>query len=366
MCMERAECDVLRRGGRRRKWSAAGVTAVVLLALGSCQQGSGGTWKEPVKGQAQALLSTDLKHNGSPDDGWLAFGGDPDGLTVGPDGKIYGLGTSLAVIEADHEARGILDTEVHGAGGLVVLSPNSFVVGNHSQLLKMQPNGARTTLAGAPGKHRKLWQPVPATAVAKDYHLSGDRIEPFGTRSDGSILFSDGDVIWQLKSGRLTRVYQLPKKEAGKVIDHGSAVDQAGTVYLTSSTGGVWGRFGDIVAISRSGSVGGFDVPEQITGVKGDPADLELTWMAGDAGGGVYIRAREPSADAEYVLHVTSGKTELVAKQVSGIDYDSGCKEGHLVDAMKLPCRMPDALTYSPGSLVMAGNSSSVLKIATK
>ncbi|MCX4549017.1 hypothetical protein [Streptomyces sp. NBC_01500] len=337
-----------------------------MFAMGGCQGAVGGKWKEPGKGQAQALLSTDLKHNGRPDDGWLAFDGDPDGLTVGPDGKVYGLGTSLAVIEEDHEARGILDSEVHGAGGLVVLSPNSFVVGNHSQLLKMQPNGARTTLAGAPGKHRKLWQPVPATAVAKDYHLSGERIEPFGTRPDGSILFSDGDVIWQLKSGHLTRVYQLPKNEAGKAIDHGSAIDQFGTVYLRSSTGGVWGRLGDVVAVSKNGSVEKLDVPERVTGVKGNLADLVLTWMAGDAGNGVYVRAREPSADAEYVLHVTPGKAEIVAKQVSSIDYGAGCKEGYLVDAMKLSCRMPEAMTYSAGSLIMAGNAPFVLKIPTR
>ncbi|MGW3498870.1 hypothetical protein [Streptomyces sp. NPDC001020] len=349
-----------------RGWLAAGAVATALLTLVGCLGGGDDKWKEPAEGQAEALLSTEHGNGGS-SAAWLAFDGDPDGLTVGPDGKVYGLSASLAVIEEDHKAREILSSEVHGASGLVVLSPNSFVVGARGQLLNLKPNGEQTVLAGLSGKSRKPGQSVPATASAKTSALTDEGIEPFGKRPDGSILFSDGDVIWQFRSGRLTRLYQTPNKEAGKtapLIDRGSAVDHSGTVYLRSSAEGVSARLGDVVSVHKDGSVERLTFPTQITGVKGNLAALKVIWMAGDSGNGVYVRAWGHSTD--YVLHVASGKAEIVAKQVSDSDADSGCKEGYTVDALKLPCTMPDALAYSSGNLVMSGNAPFVLKIATK
>jgi len=351
---------------RSRGWLTAATAAAALLALGGCLGSGDDQWKEPAEGQAEALLSTDRGYGGSSGAAWLAFDGDPDGLTVGPDGKVYGLATSLAVIE-NHKARTILNSEVHGAAGLVVLSPHSFVVGAHARLLNLKPGGEPTVLAGVPGKSRRLGQPAPATASAKTFPLTEERIEPFGRRPGGSILFSDGDVVWQLKSRHLTRLYQAPHDKGAKavqVIDHGSAVDRSGTVYVRTSTDGFSGRLGDVVSIHKDGSVEKLALPKQVAGVKSSLAALEVTWMTGDGGDGVYVRAGD--ASAEYVLHVASGKAQLVAKQVSGGNSDSGCKEGYAVDALKLPCTMPEALTYSSGSLVMAGNARFVLKIATK
>ncbi|MFJ9541240.1 hypothetical protein ACIRPX_28780 [Streptomyces sp. NPDC101225] len=351
---------------RSRAWLTAGAAVAALLALGGCLGSGDDKWKEPDKGQAEALLSTDNGHGGSSGAAWLAFDGDPDGLTVGPDGKVYGLATSLAVIEG-HKARTILNSEVHGAGGLVVLSPNSFVVGAHAQLLNMKPGGEQTALAGVSGTSRKPGQPVPATTSAKTFPLTTGRIEPFGRRSDGSVLFADGDVIWRLKADRLTRLYQAPRNKKGKVqqiIDRGSAVDHSGTVYLRTAEDGLSGRLGDVVSVHEDGSVQKLALPKHVSGVKGNLASLGVTWMAGDGSNGVYVRARDESAG--YVLHVTSGKAELVARQISGGDSDSGCKEGYSVDALKLPCTMPEALTYSAGSLIMAGHARFVLKIATK
>ncbi|MGW2479737.1 hypothetical protein ACWCWQ_07945 [Streptomyces sp. NPDC001571] len=353
---------------RSRGWLAAGAAAAALLSLGGCLGGGEDKWHEPAAGQAEALLRTGDEGGGTSGTAWLAFDGDPDGLTVGPDGKIYGMSASLAVIEEDHKARGILDSEVHGASGLVVLSPNSFVVGNRSQLLNVLVSGRqRTVLAGSPGEPRKLGQPVPSTASAKDFHLSNNPIEPFGRRPDGTILFTDGDVVWQLNGGRLTRLYQAPantEDKAERTIAHGSAVSRSGTVFVRTSTEGTGGRLGDVVAVRKDGSAAKLAIPQQVTGVKGNLADVEPTWMAGDDADGVYVRARDDSA--QYVLHLTSGKATLVAKQTSGSDSDSGCREGYSVDALKLPCKMPEALTYSSGSLIMAGNAPFVLKIATK
>ncbi|MCT9089162.1 hypothetical protein N4G70_09800 [Streptomyces sp. ASQP_92] len=359
---------VMRRHG---KWPAAGAVAVVLLSLQGCLGGGDAQWKDPDKGQAEVLLRTADENGGSSGAAWLAFDGDPDGLTVGPDGKVYGMSASLAVIEDDHRARTVLDGEVHGVGGLVVLSPNSFVVGARSQLLNVRTDGKRrTVLAGAPGGPRKLGQPAPATASAQDVHLSDQPVEPFGKRPDGTLLFTDGDVIWQLKEGRLTRLYQVPADRgdaAGRAIARGSAVDRSGTVYLRTSAEGAQGRLADVVTVHQDGSVAKLAVPEQADGVKGNLSDLRPTWMAGDDGNGVYVRAHDDTA--QYVLHLTAQKAEVVAKQASGGsrgDSDAGCDEGHLVDATKLPCPMPEALTYSSGALVMAGNAPFVLKIATR
>ncbi|MFF3977832.1 hypothetical protein [Streptomyces sp. NPDC001828] len=355
----------MRRG---RWWPAAGAASVVLLCLGGCGGGGDDQWKEPAKGQAEVLLRTGDDNGGSSGPAWLAFNGDPDGLAVGPDGKVYGLSASLAVIEEDHKARGILDNEVHGTSGLVVLSPNSFVVGVRGQLVNVSASGQpRTVLAGLPGEPRKLGQPVPAAASAKDFHLSDSPVEPFGRRPDGTLLFADGDVVWQLAAGKLTRLYQAPDGKgdaAGRGIAQGSAVNRSGTVYVRTSADGSGGRLGDVVAVRRDGSSEHLAVPPQVAGVTGSTADLETTWMAGDDGDGVYVRARDDSA--QYVLHVVSGKADLVAKQASGSASDAQCKEGYSVDAMKLPCKMPEALAYSSGNLVMAGNAPFVLKIAAK
>ncbi len=356
---------------RRRKWPAVAAVTVVLLGLEGCLGGGDDQWKEPAKGQAEVLLRTADEHGGSSGAAWLAFDGDLDGLTVGPDGKVYGMSASLGVIEDDHRARAVLDGEVHGAEGLVVLSPNSFVVGARARLLNVQASGKQgTVLAGAPKEPRKLGQPVPATASAKDFPLSDQPAEPFGKRPDGTLLFADGDVIWQLKEGRLTRLYQVPADRggrAGHVIARGSAVDGSGTVYLRASTDGGRGRLGDVVAVHQDGSAANLALPARTAGVQGSLSDLQTTWMAGDDGNGVYVRAHDDAA--QYVLHLTSGKAELVAKRVaggSGSGSGSGCEEGHVVDAMTLPCAMPEALTYSSGTLVMAGNAPFVLKIATR
>ncbi|WP_405686555.1 hypothetical protein OG204_21930 [Streptomyces sp. NBC_01387] len=354
---------------RSKGWLAAGAAVSALLSVGGCLGGGEAKWKEPAIGEAEVLLNTAGGDAGKTRDASLGFSGSPNGLTVGPDGKVYSLGTSLAVIEGDHKVGTILDGEAHGAGGLVVLSSNSFVVGKGAQVLRMRADGTRTVLAGTLGKSRKLGEPVSGTVSAKTYHLSNYLPEPFGVRPDGSVLFVDGDVIWRLKAGNLKRVYQVPTRKDGAdktetpVIDVGSAVDQSGTVYARSSTEVVPANLGDVMTISQDGSVGKLDLPKRVAGVKGDLAALEVGWMAGDGGNGVYVRASSHSAD--YVLHVASGNAELIARDLYG-DSDSGCKEGYLVDVMKLPCQMPWALTYSRGSLFMAGNSPVVLKIATK
>ncbi|MEU7383862.1 MULTISPECIES: hypothetical protein [unclassified Streptomyces] len=354
---------------RSRGWLAAGAAAVVLLASEGCLGHSDDKWKQPVNGQTEVLLNADAGHTGSAGSAWLGFAGTPDGLVAGPDGKVYGLSASLVVIEKNHKAKSILDDEVHGAGGLITQSANSFIVGKGGQVLRMQADGKSFVLAGAPGRSRKLGQPVPATTAAKEFHFSDYLPHPFGARPDGSILFSEGDVIWQLKGGRLTRVYQAPSERntSGKsvygVIGDGSAVDQSGTVYARVSAAHASEKLGEIVAIHQDGSTAKLALPQRITGVSEEPAGLDVTWMTGDDRDGVFVRAAGQSAD--YVLHMTSGKAKLVAKAAHRTSH-SECKEGSLVDSLRLPCPMPWAVAYSPEGLIMAGNAPFVLKVATK
>ncbi|MFJ8313719.1 MULTISPECIES: hypothetical protein [unclassified Streptomyces] len=330
-------------------------------------------WKEPAKGQAEALLNTDVAYgadrSAARTAASLAFGDSPNGLAIGPDGKFYGTSAALSVIEDDHKARAILNSEVHGTNGLVVLSPDSFLVGKGGQVLRLQADKNQTVLAGASGKPRELGEPVPAAAAAAEFHFSNYTPEVFGTRPDGTILIAEGDVLWQLNNGRLTRLYQVPRTTdaAGKTrlmhIGVGSAVDHSGTVYASASAENENAGLSDVVAIHRDGSVGQLTFPKRVAGVQTDLAAFEVNWMTGDGGDGVYVRGADKAG--EYVLHVASGEATLVAK----FPYEgphAGCKEGYLVDAMKLPCRLPWAVTYSSGNLYLMGNSDFVLKIATK
>ncbi|MFI2187960.1 hypothetical protein [Streptomyces sioyaensis] len=123
----------MRRG---KEWLVAGTASAVLLGASGCSGGGGGGWQEPHKGQAAVLLKGEAGSK-SRSVAWLAFEGSPDGLAVGPDGDVYGYGAVLAEITKDRKTRRILHEEVHGAGGLIVLSRNSFVVGKGEHVLKM-------------------------------------------------------------------------------------------------------------------------------------------------------------------------------------------------------------------------------------
>lgn len=87
--------------------------------------------------------------------------------------------------------------------------------GGGTAVVSLRANGTATVRAGAPGAERDPDAPVPATAAATGFHFGNTGATPIGERPDGSVLLADGDVVWFLKDGRLTRVYQAPGTPAG-------------------------------------------------------------------------------------------------------------------------------------------------------
>ncbi|WUH68576.1 hypothetical protein OHB13_21565 [Streptomyces sp. NBC_00440] len=348
-----------------KTYLSAGMAPMVLLGLAACDGKPGNTWKEPAKGQAVAVLRTDAD-NKAQEVAYDGFGGTPEGVAYGPDGLVYGLGTSLVAIAKDHKAKVVLDDQIEGMAGLVALPGGKFLTSADSQLIELGPGGRKAALAGVAGKNRKLRDPAPKTASASQYRFAASQPVPFATEPDGSIMIADYNVIWRLKDGHLTRIYQVPGRGPVKdwpAISPGGAVSGTHTVYVSPSTNGP-SQVRGITAISADGSSRTIALPRHIDGVPGDPASLKVRWMSDDGADGIYVHAGNSSGS--YVLHLATKKTELVARHSSKNESGSTCKPGKPVDAKNIPCEIPTSLAYSSGSLIMAGLTSAVLKISTK
>ncbi|WP_328329989.1 MULTISPECIES: hypothetical protein [unclassified Streptomyces] len=353
----------MRRSGKA--YLSAGMASMVLLGLTACDSKPGSTWKEPAKGQAVAVLQTDAD-NKAQEVAYDGFGGTPEGITYGPDGLVYGLGTSLVTITKDHKAKVILDDQIEGMAGLVALPGGKFLTSADSQLVELGPGRRKTALAGVAGKNRKLRDPAPKTVSASQYHFAASQPVPFAAEPDGSIMIADYNVIWRLKDGHLTRIYQIPGRGPAKdwpAISPGGAASGTQTLYVSPSTDDP-SHVGGITAIGADGSSHTITLPRHIAGVPGDPASLKVRWMTDDGADGIYVHAGDSSGS--YVLHLAAEKAELVAKHSSKNESGSTCKPGKPVDAKNIPCEMPTSLAYSSGSLIMAGLTSAVLKISTK
>jgi hypothetical protein len=235
-----------------------------------------------------------------------------------------------------------------------------------------------SVLAGATGKARTPGRTVPRSVDAAAFHFHMFP-RPLGVRPDGSLIIADGDIIWTLAKGRLTRIYRIPKPYPAarnpRVVD--TAVNGAGTVYLTpyhdapeKEAAAPPPTAGDVITIGADGTVGRLVLPASTAGITGGLAWMPVYSLAGDGADGVYIHTGDEHAS--YVVHVHAGAAEVVARHVNG--KKTGCKvPAHPVDAMNLPCDLPwDMAADRPGSLVMAGDgdgaegSESILQIATR
>jgi hypothetical protein len=340
---------------------AAVAASAVLLGLAGCG-GGGGDWKKPGQGQALVLLKTDSASAPAAYDG---FGDIPAGLAVGADNQVYGLWVSLITIGKDHKLK-TLQRDTDGLHGLVALPDGSLLTGSGGQIVKLSAGGQQTAvLAGTEGTGRKAGQPAPRSAPAKRYRFADNQPLPFAVRADGSVLITDDDVIWSLKDDTLTRLHQIPARtyQSGTGPVPGAVASGTHTVYLDLQQ-----TLGGIKAIGPDGTSHPLVLPRSIAGVTGDPSALQLSWMTGDGADGIYVNAHGKSG--LYVLHLAGGRGKLIIKSASldSSGTEAACRPGHLVDAMKLPCALPYAMTYSAssGGLVMAGSSTAVLRIPTK
>lgn len=346
----------------RHKW-ITGAVAVLLAGTAACTGGgSGDKWTAPGKGQAALLL--DVSDTAS--DVNLAFGSSVGGITIGPDNSVYGLGAALIRIDKNRKVRTVLTEQAHGAAGLLAQSDGTLLFGQGHQVKKVGPNTTVSVLAGASGTSRKPGQPVRSSVSATAVHFGGDIPIPFGIRPDGSVLIADTDIVWALKDGRLSRIYQTSAKSAaGEQLSlfAGSTVDGKGTAYVATGSQTQQEHVGDIITIDTNGQSGKIQLPSTVGGISGNPAVLKLTWLAGDESDGVFARAYDDSGD--YVLHIHSGQAELVARSTT-VNSTSKCALAHPIDAKKLPCALPYALAYHSGTLIAGGESGYLLDIATK
>ncbi|WP_143079117.1 hypothetical protein [Streptomyces monashensis] len=273
---------------------------------------------------------------------------------------------NLVALGKDHKLK-TLQQHIDGMHGLVALPDGSLATGSGGQIVRLSADGQQTAvLAGTSGLGRKAGQPAPESAPAKQFRFADKAPAPFGVRSDGSLLITDEDVIWSLKGDTLTRLYQIPTDayRNGTRFLPGQVASGTNSVYVADQP-----TLGGIRTVDPGGTSHPFALLHGVAGVTGDLSALQVAWMTGDGANGVYVKAHDENGS--YVLHLTSGKAELIVKQATGDTGSaakSACKPGRLVDATKLPCSIPYALTYSAhsGSLVMAGSSSYVLRVPTK
>jgi hypothetical protein len=290
------------------------------------------------------------------------FDGPVQGFTVGSDKDLYVLGSALVRVGADRKAAVVLSHDVATANGLAPLPHGAFATGMSGAVERIL-GGATTLLAGvagassASGPHRAVGQPAPRSAPAAGFHFAAAGPVPFATRPDGSVLIADTDVVWSLKGSRLTRLYQLPTGQ--ELLSYG-AVDHAGTAYVAAGSTYLK-RAGAITAISTDGRTRTLPLPASIPSVTGDPGDLNVLWLTGDASDGVYVRAEDQHHD--YVLHLHDGTARLVARAAT--DASTGtCHLPHPVRATALPCALPTTMAATPSGLTLGGHAGYVLRVA--
>ncbi len=352
---------------RRRRTHAVVAALAGMGLLAACGGGHHRT-APPASGQASVL--TEVTGGGAVERAVAAGsgGGEPNGITSASNGSLYlavppyvavvaAKGRIIAAATAPAPAPGAAGTSPQGVVGL---PDNSFVTAMDGQLLRIAPGQRPAVLAGVKGRTRSLSDPVPAAGDADTMRFTG-YLAPVGTLGDGSLAVADGDAVWRLRLGRLTRLYQRPAvKQAGgdqpSVLGSAVAVSPAGTLFLLPA--GSRTALKDAVEVSPAGTAGPLGLPASVDGVPGAPGDLTAVWQTTDGGDGIYVHAT--SGSHGYVLHVHDGKAELVAASDATSD---GCKANQPTDATKFPCPLPWAITYQPGLLVMAGGAPYVVGV---
>ncbi|MFE9447024.1 hypothetical protein [Streptomyces sp. NPDC006739] len=352
----------------------AALAAVLLVGTAAaCTSDSGdhgNQWVAPGKGQAAQLLdfSDGGRDAATKDVAFYGFHGASRGMATGPDGSTYALGQKLVQLKRDRTVSIRLDGGGWtSAGGVVAPADDSVVYGSNGQVKKIGPQGNETVLAGASGQHRTAGHPLPASAPATTVRFTANA-GPFGIRPDGSILIADGDALWTLRDGTVRRLYQVTAKSSDGLpllLAQNNAVDATGTAYLSpeSEGTGVDGTLGDVVTVRPDGRLGKPLLPAKISGLPGVLAAYRVRWLTGDGSDGVFVLVYDRSGGNGAVVHLHSGKAELIAHEKAGAASGKPCSITRPVDALHLPCGLPEAMTYRSGSLILGGLADFVLQI---
>ncbi|MFE0513847.1 hypothetical protein [Streptomyces sp. NPDC058964] len=352
---------------------AALVAVLIVGTAAACTSDSGDhgdQWAAPGKGQAAQLL--DFSDGGRDAKvkyvAFYGFSGPSRGMTTGPDGSTYALGGKLVRLKRDRT----LSVRLNRGGwasawGIAALADNSLVFGRNGRVNKISPQGEETVLAGASGQDRTAGHPLPRSAPATAVHFTANA-SPFGVRPDGSILIADGDALWALKDGTVRRLYQVTAKSSDGLpllLAQNNAMDSTGTAYLSPEREGtdVDGTLGDVVLIRPDGRLGKPLLPAKISGLPGAPATYRVRWLTGDGDDGIFVHVYDQSGNNGAIVHLHSGKAELVAHEKAGAASSKPCSITRPVDALRLPCGIPEAMTYRSGSLIAGGLANYVLQI---
>jgi hypothetical protein len=358
-------------GAERRRPFAVVTLLAGMCLLAACTGGAGTS--APAPGQARVLTGAT---GGSALEQAVAMrpGEEPNGISSGPDGSVYlAVPPFIARISPKGKigaaASGpAVDTPLGSPRGVVAMPDGTLVTASDGQLLRITPGRGPAVLAGVKGKVRSLTALLPAAGPARAMRFTR-YLAPVGALGDGSLMLADGNAVWRLSEGQITRFYQHAAVKATggyqpSVRGDGAAVSSDGVLYLLPEGPGRTLR--DMVVLSAAGKAGQLRLPATVKGIRGEPGTLTPLWGTSDGDKGVYVHAfrslADGRSDGEYVLHVHDGKAELIAASyTTGTPAD--CAATEPADARKFPCPLPWAITHQPGRLVMAGGEPYVIEI---
>ncbi len=361
-----------RTGRRRTRAVAAALAAMGVLA--GCSGGGHGAPKPstPAVGQASVIAevgtTAPIAKAVAADP---ATAGGPRGISSGPDGSIYlSLPSSVVRIGQKGVVSSLAASAAATSGtavprGVVALPDGSFVTATDGQIVRMGAGQPTTAIAGVKNSYRSLSAPVPAGGQATAIRFTS-AVSPIGMLGDGSVVLADGDALWLVRAGKLTRLYQRPavKDASGhyqpSLRADGAAVSPTGHIFLLPLTGAS-GGLGDVVTVSPTGTAGHLALPSSVGGVTGGPARLTPLWLSTDGASGVYVHA-VGAGHGDYVLHVdgSGGATLAAASSAAG---SASCGVSKPTGAAKFPCALPRAVIFQPGLLVLAAGEPYVVGV---
>jgi hypothetical protein len=221
---------------------------------------------------------------------------------------------------------------------------------------------------------RTVGNPVPASAPADQVTFSR-ALNLIGETADSTLMISDGDVVWSLSHGTLTRKYVAPAGSrissdnsfVGSTSPDGHIAFTAPSPRGGTTNGPAW-RFllRDTQTISPSGVATPVSVPSSIAGVAGDPRGLVVVNIISDGGSGFFYRVGDPypgpnepnpaAPTHSYVLHQVGDKWSVVAAANGSIDQQTAAKwtASETVDATAIPVQLPTSMAVVPGMLVLS------------